>query len=80
MNSGAQLTTPASENLKPKLHIKIERMSESQLSLLNRVLLQIEAEELAERIGSAFEQDQSEGKFERIPELVRQFRSEHRYE
>ena len=80
MNRGAPTGPPAPENLKPLLHIKIERMTEGQLGVLNRVVLQIEAEELAEKLGQAFEKEQAQGKFDRIPELVRQFRSEHRYE
>jgi hypothetical protein len=67
------------ENLKPILHLKIERMTEPQLSVLNRVLLQIEAEDLADRVGEAFDQDQEQGGPRRIPELVKQFRAKHRY-
>ena len=67
------------EKLKPVLHEKIERMDAGQLSLLNRVLLQVEAEELADRLNEAFDQDREQGKFRRISELVQQFRAEHRY-
>jgi hypothetical protein len=67
------------ERLRPVLHEKIERMDGAHLSLLNRVLLQLEAEELAERLDEAFDQDASQGALRRIPELVRQFRNEHRY-
>jgi hypothetical protein len=66
------------EKLKPVLHEKIERMDEQHLVLLNRVLLQLEAEELADRLGAAFDRDQEQGKLQRIPELVKQFRAEHR--
>ena len=41
--------------------------------------MQIEAEDLADRLGKSFDQDQDRGKLRRIPELVRQFRAEHRY-
>ena len=68
------------ESLRPLLHDKIERMTDEQLGLMNRVLLQIEAEELAERLGKAFDEEEAQGKLGRIPELVRQFRSEHRYQ
>ncbi len=67
------------EKLKPLLHEKIERMNGQQLSLLNRVLLQVEAEELADRLGGAFDSDLQQGKFRRISELVKHFRAEHRY-
>jgi tRNA A37 N6-isopentenylltransferase MiaA len=65
--------------LKPALHEKIERMDAEQLSLLNRVLLQVEAEELADRLNEAFDQDREQGRLRRISELVKQFRAEHRY-
>jgi hypothetical protein len=67
------------EKLKPLLHEKIEQMNGSQLSLLNRVLLQVEAEELADRLGEAFDQDRAQDTLRRISELVKQFRAEHRY-
>ena len=67
------------EKLKPVLHEKIERMDAEHLSLLNRVLLQVEAEELADRLNEAFDQDREQGKFHRISELIKQFRASHRY-
>jgi tRNA A37 N6-isopentenylltransferase MiaA len=42
-------------------------------------LLQVEAEELADRLNEAFDQDREQGKLRRISELVKQFRAEHRY-
>jgi len=67
------------EKLKPALHDKIERMDGLHLSVLNRVLLQLEAEELAGRLGEGFDKDNEQGLLRRIPELVKQFRDEHRY-
>jgi hypothetical protein len=67
------------EKLKPVLHEKIDRMNGEQLVLLDRVLLQIEAEERIDRLAEAFDRDEAEGKFQQIVELVRQFRAEHRY-
>ena len=67
------------EKLKPVLHEKIERMDAEHLSLLNRVLLQVEAEELSERLNEAFDKDREQGKLRRVSELVKQFRAEHRY-
>lgn len=51
-----------SERLKRLLHEKIDRLSAGQLSLLNRVLLQLEAEELAENLDAAFDDDRNAGK------------------
>ena len=67
------------EKLKPLLHQKIEQMNGRQLSLLNHVLLQVEAEELADHLGEAFDKDSEQGKLRRVSELVKQFRAKHRY-
>lgn len=75
----AQPTPIEPEQLKPMLHEKIERMDAAQLSLLNRVLLQVEAEELADRLNEAFDRDREQGKLRRVSELVKQFRAGHRY-
>ena len=49
------------------------------LSVLNRVMLQLEAEELAGRLGESFGNDFEQGLLRRIPELVKQFRDQHSY-
>ena len=67
------------EELKPALHDKIERMDGLHLSILNRVLLQLEAEELAGRLSDVFDKDNEQGLLVRIPALVREFRDEHPY-
>ena len=54
-------------------------MNGEQLALLDRVLLQLEAEEAADRLGEAFDGDHAQGKLRRVAEMVRQFRAEHRY-
>ena len=67
------------EKLKPALHDKIEQMDGQHLVLLNRILLQLEAEERADRLSEVFDQDHEQGIMRRIPELVKQFRAGHRY-
>ena len=67
------------EKLKPALHEKIERMDGLHLSFLNRVLLQLEAEELAGRLSEGFDQDHENVLWPRIPELVKEFRCQHPY-
>jgi hypothetical protein len=67
------------EKLKPALHEKIERMDGLHLSLLNGVVLQLEAEELAERLNEGFDKDDEQGLRRRIPELVKAFREKRRY-
>jgi len=75
----SQPTPIEPEKLKPVLHEKIERMSGEQLTLVSQVLLQVEAEELADRLNEALDQDREQGKLRRVSELVKQFRAEHRY-
>ena len=65
--------------MKPVLHDKIERMDGQHLALVNHLLLQLEAEESADRLGEAFDKDHEQGLLRRIPELVKQFRTGHRY-
>ena len=43
------------------------------------MLLQLEAEELADGLSEAFEKDHEQGLSRRIPELIKQFRAGHRY-
>ncbi|HEU6448555.1 MAG TPA: hypothetical protein VFV23_08985 [Verrucomicrobiae bacterium] len=54
-------------------------MDAEHLSLLNRVLLEVEAEEAADRLNDAFDKDRESGKLEKISELIKQFRAGHRY-
>lgn len=79
MTTMTQPVPIAPEKLKPELHLRIERMTEQQLVLLKQILLQLEAEEIAGRLGEAFDQDNAEGRMARIPELIRQFRAKHQY-
>jgi len=79
MKPASQPSPVEPEKLKPVLHDKIERMDGQHLVLVNHVLLQLEAEELAERLNEAFDQDHEQGLLRRVPELVKQFRAKHRY-
>jgi hypothetical protein len=64
------------EHLKPVLHEKIGRMDSLHLSVLNRVLLQLAAEDLAGRLGGGCDKDYKQGLLRRIPELVKEFCNE----
>ena len=73
---------PADEqSLKKALHGRIEQLSAERLLLLNRVLLQVEAEELAQSLDAAFDEDRKAGKLssERIQPVLSQVRAEHSY-
>jgi len=79
MKPASQPSPVEPEKLKPMLHEKIEHMDGQHLLLVNRVLLQLEAEELAERLGEAFDKDHEQGLLRRVPELIKQFRAGHGY-
>lgn len=79
MNAPSEQMPIEPEKLKPLLHEKIERMNPDQLSIFNRVLLQVEAEELADRLNDAFDKDGEQDRSRRISELVKQFRATHRH-
>ncbi len=66
------------DKLKPVLHDKIERMDGQHLTLLNRLLIQLERR-MAERLGEDFDKDHEQGLMRRIPELEKQFRTGHCY-
>jgi hypothetical protein len=70
-----------SQSLKKQLHEKIERLSDGRLSLVSRVLLQLEAEEAAQELDAAFDEDRKAGKLasELIQQVLTQVRTEHGY-
>ena len=67
------------ESLKKLLHDKIDRLDSVQLSLLNRVLLQLEAEGLAADLDIAFDEDRNSGKLteQRVQQVVSAVRGRH---
>ena len=68
-------------SLKKALHEKIERMSEGELTFLNRVLLQLEADELAATLDAAFDEDRKAGKLDsdRVQQVISDVRARHPY-
>jgi hypothetical protein len=71
-----QMETP--DQLRPLLHGKIDRMNAEHLALLYRALLQFEAEELAEKLGAAFDEDARSGRLNRLSEIVLECRARRR--
>ena len=68
-------------SLRKALHERIEQLSSSKLSLLSRVLLQLEAEELAGNLDTSFDEDRKAGKLSsgHIQQILSQIRAEHSY-
>ena len=76
------LEMPADEqSLKEALHARIEQLGADRLSLLNRVLLHLAAEELAQSLDAAFDEDRKAGKLssERVQRVLSQVRAECSY-
>lgn len=69
------------QSLKQVLHARIEQLEERELSLLNRVALQLEAEELAQHLDLAFDADRRAGRLnrERVAEIISEVRAKHGY-
>jgi len=66
------------EAIRPILHDKIDQMDAQTLTLIHRVLLQIEAERLAAQLVSDLDKD--EGFFDRIQDAIKEFRKKHPYQ
>jgi hypothetical protein len=76
------IATPADgQSLKKLLHDKIEQLEPSKLSFLNRIMMQLEAEELAESLDAGFDEDRRQGKLatERVEEIISKVRADHPY-
>jgi hypothetical protein len=69
------------QSLKKVLHAKIELLNGETLSLVNRVLLQLEGENLAHSLDEAFDEDRRAGKLDeaRVQQILSQIRKEHPY-
>ena len=70
-----------SQSLKRVLHERIEHLKERELSLLNRLALQLEAEELAHDLDEAFDEDRRAGRLtrERVERTIAEVRAKHGY-
>jgi len=66
------------EQLRSLLHEKIEALDTEHLTLLHRVLLQMEAEELADKLGAAFDAHSADARWSRLPEIIRECRARRR--
>ena len=65
------------EELRPVLHEQIDKLAADDLPLVHRVLLQLEAERLAEEITADLAKDA--GFFERLDETIAEYRKKHPY-
>jgi hypothetical protein len=74
------LTALEPEKLRPSLIEQIEKMDAEGLLLVHRTLLLLEKERLWKELSTEAEQDRASGKFDRLPEIIREARRELRGE
>ena len=80
MTKPVQMPTD-SQSLKKTLHERIEQLKAPELSLLNRLALQLEAEELTRDLDAAFDEDRRAGRLtrERLDRIISEVRAKHGY-
>ena len=67
---------PQPSTLKPDLIHRIESMSEEDLRLVHEVLLHTEKDRLWREISAEAEDERNSGKWERLPEIINEVRSQ----
>jgi hypothetical protein len=73
--------TADSNTLKKLLHETIENSDEGKLSLLHRIVLQLEVEELGDSLSKSFDEDRKAGQLteERVQKVLAQVRAQRPY-
>ena len=64
------------KNLRPEIIQRVEAMDDDSLLVLHKILLIVEKERLWRELSAEAEQDRCSGKFEQLPEIIRQVRAE----
>ena len=64
------------KKLRPELIQRVEAMDDESLLVLHRVMLIVEKERLWRELAEEAEQDRRSGKFERLPDIIREARTE----
>jgi hypothetical protein len=71
---GMNSTVFEPKNLRPEIIRRVEAMDDESLVVLHRILLILEKERLWSELSAEAEQDRCLGKYERLPEIIRQAR------
>ena len=64
------------KKLRPEIIQRVEAMDDASLLVLHRVLLIVEKERLWRELAAEAEQDRRSGKLERLPEIIREARTD----
>jgi hypothetical protein len=73
---GVDSTALEPNKLRPEIIHRIETMDDESLLLLHQVLLHVEKERLWRELSAEAETDRHSGKFDRLPEIIREARAE----
>lgn len=61
--------------IRPLLHAEIDRLGDENVAVLHRIAMELELEEVTRRLDDAFDEARAAGKFERLPEIIREARA-----
>jgi len=68
-------TNAEPDELRPELHQRIDRMDSQHLELLHRIILKLELEQVVGEVHNAFDAGRSEGRLDRVDEIIREVRA-----
>lgn len=71
-------TVLQAEKLRPELIQRIEAMDDESLLVLHRLLLHVEKEKLWHELSAQAEADRSSGKLNKLPQIIREARTQFR--
>ena len=61
--------------LRPLLHAEVDKLCAENLLVLHRVALELELDEVTDRLNEGFDADRAAGKLARLPEIIREARA-----
>ncbi len=62
------------EKLRPLLHAEVDKLRNDSLLVLHRVAMELELDEVSDRLNAGFDEDRANGKLARLPEMIREAR------
>ncbi len=74
MSALSALPTDPNE-LRPLLHAEVDKLRDENLLLLHRVAMELELDEVTDRLNAGFDDDRAAGKLARLPEIIREARA-----
>jgi hypothetical protein len=63
------------EHLRPLVHADIDRLPATYLSAVHRLLLELELDEVSDRLDAGFDADRAAGKLAELPDIIRAARA-----